>query len=256
MINERKQIPLLNENNITSNHINTGYTYTCILDSEIIIYRTEEWFKVLIHESMHNFGFDFSGMDINNIKTIDLNIKNIFNIRYNYELLSFESYAEFWAIIIHTLFYTYYTIKNNDDSNYFLQEYHKNINIERIHGYIQVVKILRYYGINYNQFIINNNKLFLNDINLPPIISYFLLKQILLYDYNNFIIFCLKNNIKNKQNIHNAIIFNKTKNNLMLFYYYIKDNYLNKQLLKEIQKIEKKNNNNKNNINMSCLVFV
>ena len=80
-------------------HINTAFTTTCPRDSEIVIYRKEEWFKVFMHETFHNFGLDFSDMN-NDICTRD--ILNIFPIDSKVNL--YESYAEFWAEIMNALF--------------------------------------------------------------------------------------------------------------------------------------------------------
>ena len=44
-------------------NLNNAFTYPCTDESELTIYRKEEWFKVFCHESMHNLGLDFSSMD-------------------------------------------------------------------------------------------------------------------------------------------------------------------------------------------------
>ena len=43
--------------------VNTGLTRRCATDNEVVIYRQEEWFKVLIHELIHGFGLDFHSSD-------------------------------------------------------------------------------------------------------------------------------------------------------------------------------------------------
>jgi len=45
-------------------HVNTGVTRNCENNGEIVIYRFEEWFKVFIHETMHNFNMDFIDNDL------------------------------------------------------------------------------------------------------------------------------------------------------------------------------------------------
>ena len=55
-----KQLPTSNII-LNKEHANTAFTRLC---SEIIIYRQEEWFKVFIHETIHNFNLDFSNMNI------------------------------------------------------------------------------------------------------------------------------------------------------------------------------------------------
>ena len=42
-------------------NVNTGFAHVCRKDSvtDIVIFRQEEWYKVLLHETFHNFGLDF-----------------------------------------------------------------------------------------------------------------------------------------------------------------------------------------------------
>ena len=54
-----KIIPAAKGQSIGPENTNTGYTFRCEKQNEIIIYRQEEWFKVLIHETMHAFVADF-----------------------------------------------------------------------------------------------------------------------------------------------------------------------------------------------------
>ena len=59
-------------------HVNTGFTTTCPVDSEIVIFREEEWFKVFIHETFHNFALDFSDMNNSACHKIVLDILSQF----------------------------------------------------------------------------------------------------------------------------------------------------------------------------------
>ena len=56
-------LPSTNIEILNSSHVNTAFTRTCPKKSEIVVFRKEEWFKVFIHESFHNFGLDFSDMN-------------------------------------------------------------------------------------------------------------------------------------------------------------------------------------------------
>ena len=58
-----KILPSSNINILNENNINTAFTRTCPKDSEIVVFRKEEWFKAFIHETFHNFGLDFSDMN-------------------------------------------------------------------------------------------------------------------------------------------------------------------------------------------------
>ena len=97
---------------LNSEHVNTAYTSGCRENTETVIFRQEEWFKVFIHETFHNFGLDFSNMNMNNT---DSKLNKIFNVNIEYKL--YESYCETWARIINVMFYTYNKLHNNDIVN-------------------------------------------------------------------------------------------------------------------------------------------
>ena len=88
---------------ITSNNANTAFTLACpVRNNEIYIYRTEEWFKVLIHETFHSFGMDFSTMPQLKIQE---KILGLFpNVTTIDDLRPYETYCECWAEIIHVVF--------------------------------------------------------------------------------------------------------------------------------------------------------
>ncbi len=72
-------------------NVNSGFTYACSPESEICVYRKEEWFKVFIHETIHSFSLDatsYSTVDILGHRAVLLN----------------ETYCEMWAEIWYILF--------------------------------------------------------------------------------------------------------------------------------------------------------
>lgn len=82
-------------------HVNSAYTFACrnskSPELEIVIYREEEWQKVLFHELMHTYSLDI-GMDTAFMKR---RLSNIFNgLDCNFNLT--EAYCEFWARTIWT----------------------------------------------------------------------------------------------------------------------------------------------------------
>ena len=48
-----KKIPTYNFDILDEININSAFTTTCPVNSEIVVFRKEEWFKVLIHEILH-----------------------------------------------------------------------------------------------------------------------------------------------------------------------------------------------------------
>ena len=87
-----KNLPSSNIDILQEEHVNTAFTSTCTNHSEIVIYRKEEWLKVFIHETFHNFGLDFC--DMNCFKG-NKYILDLFPV--DSEVKLYESYTEFWA---------------------------------------------------------------------------------------------------------------------------------------------------------------
>jgi hypothetical protein len=98
---------------INENNANTGLTWACLPETEtneIYIYREEEWFKVLIHETIHSFGIDFAhNLEMMQIAEDRITSKFSLNKRKQYNI--FESYTEITAEIIHILIYLFITKK-------------------------------------------------------------------------------------------------------------------------------------------------
>jgi len=88
-------------------HINGGVSNLCQPSGRVIVYRKEEWFKVFIHETMHNYGLDFSEMDISAANGL---LHKVFTIQKDVKL--YESYCEVWARIMNVVFETYFDINS------------------------------------------------------------------------------------------------------------------------------------------------
>lgn len=87
-------------------HANTAFTTSCRPQTSIHLFREEEWFKVLIHESFHNLGLDFSHMYNQSLNNAHDYIRKLFPIKTDVNL--FETYCEMWAEIINVLFVVYF----------------------------------------------------------------------------------------------------------------------------------------------------
>jgi len=137
----KKKIPKCKNKIIGIDNVNNGYS---TINNEntgyIVIYRKEEWFKVLIHELFHNLNLDFS---TNNISKSVKILSKTFGVDSDY--LFFETYCETWARIINVLIESYFKSekKNKDrDINSFYKCYNKDIKLEREHSLKQASKIL------------------------------------------------------------------------------------------------------------------
>jgi hypothetical protein len=232
-----KKLPINKNIILNQEHINTAFTRLC---SEIIIFRQEEWFKVFIHETIHNFNLDFSNMDMTQCNRI---IKNIFFVNSNVNL--YEAYTEFWARIINTAFISYTYSKNY---NHFVKVFERLLNIEISYSLFQMIKILNYMRLTYDEIINNFQENYKEKTN---ILSYFFITTILLFNYTEFLSWCDINN-------YNLYDFKKTNKNLLEFCKFIKNKYDDTIFLQNIHKIniffETYQNKNKNNKKINYLM--
>ena len=118
-------------------NVNTAFTTTCPSDSEIVVFRKEEWFKAFMHETIHNFGLDFSNM---NNEMVNTYILDIFKVRSKVNL--FEAYTEFWAEIMNALFCSFFLLKDKNNISEFLSNSEFFLNFERTYSFFQLIKIL------------------------------------------------------------------------------------------------------------------
>jgi len=208
-------------------HVNTAFTYSCPKDSEIVIFRKEEWFKVFIHETFHSFGLDFSNM---NNAICNSTILTIFKVASNVNL--YEAYTECWAEIINILFCCFYTIKNKEDICEFLYYFEIFIYLEINYSLFQLVKVLQHMGLTYKNLYLNDSNSNMLRENLykenTSVLSYYIIKTILLYNYKPFLVWCNTNNISLLQ-------FKKSNKNLISFCDFIQSKYNNKHFLRNIE---------------------
>lgn len=240
-----KELPSTNIDILDESNVNTAFTRTCPKNSEIVIFRKEEWFKAFMHETFHNFGLDFSVM--NNLICTS-KILSIFPV--NSQVNLFESYAEFWARIMNILFCSFVSMKDKNDINDFLSNFEVFINFERIYSFFQAVKILNFMGFSYNDLYSKNphsdnirKTLYKENTN---VLSYYIITLILLNNYQDVLNWCNTNNTSFLQ-------FKKTTANLESYCNFIEKKYKTKNLLdgidcteKLLKKIENSNKKNKN----------
>ena len=244
-----KSLPNSNIDILDQIHVNTAFTTTCPINSEIVIFRKEEWFKVLIHESFHNFALDFSDMNTNE-STKD--ILSIFPVSSEVNL--YESYTEFWGEIMNALFCSFLNLKNKSNVEEFLSNFEFYINFERTYSFFQLVKSLEFMGLNYKnlyseskQSQILRNTLYKEKTN---VLAYYVIKTILINNYQGFLIWC-------KQNNFSLLQFKKTTTNQREFCNFIRKNYKTKTMIENIKSSEiclQKVKNIKNNKNKKYLL--
>lgn len=226
-----KKIPTSNISILDEIHVNSAFTSTCPENSEIVIFRKEEWFKVFIHESFHNFGLDFSDM---NTEICNDQIRTIFKVTSDVNL--YESYAETWAEIMNACFCSFMLMKDKKDRNLFMEGAELFISIERKHSFIQMVKTLNFMGLTYKHLYTQNKESILLRNTMykekTNVLSYYIIKCILLNNYQGFLGWCKNNNLSLLQ-------FNKTTTNGMEYCKFIERNYKTKDMLDQVEETEK-----------------
>ena len=220
----KKSIAELNrESPISREHANTAFTMACPVgrENEITIFRKEEWFKVLIHETFHSLGLDFATLP----EEPAINAMfSIFPIKCDLRL--YETYCESWAEIINVLFVCVKKYRHTDDSvNLQMPKLVKMIengmHTERIFSLFQSVKVLKHYNLTYTDLYYitgsakNRKRQYTEK---TSVFSYYILKSIVLFYYNDFIEW---------SSVHNrgTIQFKKIQGTILKFVEFIKQKY-------------------------------
>jgi len=178
-------------------HVNTGLTRNCESDGEIVVYRTEEWFKVFVHESMHNFNMDFIDQDL---QEANARLRHTFCIPHG-DILLFETYTETWARIINTMFNTYFhdgASKSQVTQSQFVRVVREKILQNSIFYVYQTVKVLDIMKLRYAHITIPSSenkelchKRYVEDTN---VYAYYILGGILSVYAIPFISWCCQHN--------------------------------------------------------------
>ena len=184
----KKELPYGPIAQLEQYHVNTGYTAPHKGNSDIVIYRKEEWYKVFIHEYVHNHHLDFSHLDLPFMKLS----KKIYNI--NNDILFSEAMAEIWALSINILMISYLFKKYNmfPELHKIIPQNHSRLGVGDIFQYllnteiyfsiIQTKKILKYLNTPYSTLFDKSKSINIHNEN-TNICSYYFIKTIYLYFY-------------------------------------------------------------------------
>lgn len=196
-----KELPALQNQPLGYFQVNTGMTYAN--GSEIVIFREEEWFKVLIHECFHCLSFDFSEQDPGLANHL---LKQLFFV--NVHILLSESYAEFWANILNLTIISFLntrTLQTFQSMFFALLEYEKQFKL------LQMAKVLRNHNLSYKD--LRNKVLAKTFKENTNVFAYYVLGGILVYHTESFFTFCFRHN----KNILQSISSNKYIEDLCRF---------------------------------------
>ena len=233
MTQHKKKIPEISNIPIDQIHANTAFTSACPHTSnEIYVFREEEWFKVFIHESFHTFGLDFATMDE---KETENKMFSIFPLKY--DLRFYETYTEMWAEIINVIFISVNTYSCNEKTisiNKLSNIIENHLHNEQLFSLFQCSKVLHHMGLKYRELYEINGDLIKRDQRYNEkthVFSYYVLKCIIMFYYNDFIEWCC---------IHNnmSIQFTKTQENINSLFEFIKSRYNSSDFLRTIEIFE------------------
>jgi hypothetical protein len=191
---------------IGRNNVNTAFTTACAETTTICIFRREEWFKVLIHETFHNLGLDFSSMSY---ARADKQITDIFKVRSDVRL--FETYCETWAEIIHSQFITFFSTRSHSNYGLMMSKLDDILRSETIFSLFQCAKVLTYNHMSYVDLYSANSAMKRQQYREDShVLSYYIIKSLLMFHKNAFIEWCSDNNSK-------FLDFEKTDKNIDRF---------------------------------------
>jgi hypothetical protein len=193
----KKELPENKSEVIGPVNANTGYTYRCEKNNEIVIYRQEEWFKVLMHETMHTFGNDFETEDYNGAAVI----KKLFSLPDGVNIRMSETYSEIWARIMNVAFQTYFKNPPSLESRT-VKQFKKNfgfyLHLESIFSLYQCIKVLDFMGVNYQLLVSESehSKKMMRSFyrENTNVFAYYVLTSILLHSHGDFFSWCMKRN--------------------------------------------------------------
>jgi hypothetical protein len=196
----KKRLPENKSEVIGPVNANTGYTYRCEKKNEIVIYRQEEWFKVLLHETMHAFGNDFDNEEEGGYNST-MDLRKIFSLPQEINIRLSETYSEIWARIMNVAFQTYF--KNppsleSQTAKQFKKNFEMYLNLESVFSLYQCIKILDFMGVNYQVLIDESEhsrkmmRAFYREN--THVFAYYVLTSILLHSHGDFLSWCIKKN--------------------------------------------------------------
>jgi hypothetical protein len=213
-------------------HVNTGLTRNCERHGEIVVYRAEEWFKVFVHESIHNFNIDFIDSDLRGANT---RLRESFCIPHD-DILLFEAYTESWARIINIMMLTYFSGNEYDRAN-FIQVVREKLTQNALFHVYQMVKALDVMDLKYAQITVLTpenmsvcRKQYAEDTN---VYAYYIFGGILSAYALPFICWCCDHNTSS------VVRFKQTDKNLRDFTDLICDASRDSTLVSMIEYIEK-----------------
>jgi hypothetical protein len=136
---------------------------------------------------------------------------------------------------MNSLFCSFFSIKDKNNINEFISYSEFFINFERTYSLFQLVKTLNFMGLTYKDLYSNSHSSKIMRDNLykekTNVLSYYIIKCILINNYQDFLLWCKNNN-------YSLLQFKKTISNQNEFCKFIEKNYKTSILLEDINETQ------------------
>ena len=202
----KKRFPTRKGEAFESEHANTGLSYHCARNNDVVVYRQEEWFKVLIHELFHAFGLSFIEGDLPD--GADAAMQRVLQRTYAiaHPVRIYETYCEIWARILNVMFDCFvddhanpvYGTSTSTAFQVFVECVMEGLDANARFAQRQCEKLLRYADISHETLTqpseVNRalvDKKYRENTN---VFAYYVLTHILLHSPNEFMVWCHRNN--------------------------------------------------------------
>jgi hypothetical protein len=212
---------------IGEDNANTAFTFACKRINEVYLYRKEEWFKVLAHELFHSLGLDFSEFDC---ESTNREIFKFIPIRTDLRL--YEAYTEFWGELLNNIFISYFSDKQRTNVSKMVKKLETLVYHERMFSVYQSSKILTHFGMSYDDLYTDTDdavrtRRFYKET--TPILSYYILKNILMFYIDDFLEWCHAHN-------QHSLEFNKSplEKNIENFIEFIRKHHNKEELVESM----------------------
>jgi hypothetical protein len=174
----KKLLPKKKGATIGPENVNSGMTRPCQKTTKIMIFREEEFMKLVLHETVHSLGIDIPHKFYQYYQE---RLDQIFSIDSTYNLN--ETYTEFWAVTINILFQIIQSIgpgdRYADDPTYIKQLIRDCYILETTFSRIQTIKVLDWMGLSIGDLVNESQKRrdFREDTH---VFAYYILKYLLM----------------------------------------------------------------------------
>jgi hypothetical protein len=199
----KKRFPTRKGATLDAEHVNTGMSYHCAKDNDVVVYRREEWFKVLIHELFHAMGLSFIDGDMS--AGVDAAMQAVLQKMYaiSHPVRVYETYCEIWARVLNTMFACFIAHDHDENSTPLQLQVFMECVMERLHAdakfaHTQCGKLLKYMDLTHD--VLGNPtpdnralvaKKYRENTN---VFAYYVLTCVLLHSPDAFMTWCYKNN--------------------------------------------------------------